>query len=601
MKSFFTLLFLLSAPHIFAQQAGMLDPTFGTGGKVVTTINNIEEKATGVVIQPDNKIVVCGYTFNANTAKDFVCIRYKYDGTLDSTFGVNGMTITDIDNFSNDIANCITLQADGKIVVAGNSDNGVKTDGVLVRYKTDGSLDSTFGINGIIILDFGNNMYDQFQAIQFHPQSNKIILAGYSNLVVNNNKLYMFRYLLDGNLDTTFNTTGVKYISGGNHMVENFAMEPNGKITGVGWHVLGNRQNYVFRLHNNGTFDSTFFNIGLANILGVTAYEEGFDIELLPNGHLLLAGHVGYMLYSSANFLLHDVTVNNTNPTTLVNADINNNNMWDVAYVLEKDNTGRHVMGGATGDANNKTFAVLRTTINNAVDGTFGTSGYSTVTFGNPVNECLDMKIFSNNKIICVGYTGNNIALARILAEDTTNLEAFQLTSPANNYINNPYSMATLNWTKATGATSYEIQLDTNINFSTPQINNVNVLFTMYTNLTPSKDYYWRVRATDGVNIGQWTAAWKFTTKALDNTSVYDFNLKTFSITPNPFDNNFVLHQNKTIIDCHYKISDIFGKTIKLGKVFSNDFLISLENVSSGIYLLQVGQNLEFNYKIIKR
>lgn len=89
MKLKITILNLLISISIFAQD-GSLDLSFGTNGKVVTSINNGSDIAYSVKLQQDGKIIVAGMTTSSITGKDFVCIRYNSNGSLDSTFA-NGV------------------------------------------------------------------------------------------------------------------------------------------------------------------------------------------------------------------------------------------------------------------------------------------------------------------------------------------------------------------------------------------------------------------------------------------------------------------------------------------------------------------------------
>src|SRR5258705_9467426 len=132
MKKIYLLsLIIIFSLHAYSQPAGSLDPTFGTGGKVVTTINSGQDMANDVVIQPDGKIVIAGYTLSAVTGKDFVCARYNTDGTPDANFGINGVVTTDLQAGSDDVAFCLTLDASNKIVVAGYSDDGSNKNGAI--------------------------------------------------------------------------------------------------------------------------------------------------------------------------------------------------------------------------------------------------------------------------------------------------------------------------------------------------------------------------------------------------------------------------------------------------------------------------------------
>src|ERR1044071_7201284 len=102
--------------------AGDLDPTFGTGGTVMTDINRSTDIANAVAVQGDGKLIVVGETYKNNdfSTEDFVVTRYNTDGTLDNTFGIRGRVRTDFPGLAA-VPSAVAIQPDGKIVVAGGA------------------------------------------------------------------------------------------------------------------------------------------------------------------------------------------------------------------------------------------------------------------------------------------------------------------------------------------------------------------------------------------------------------------------------------------------------------------------------------------------
>ncbi len=112
----------------------------GTGtGKVTTDFDSGDDQGQSVTLQPDGKILVAGFSKG-----DFALVRYNSDGSLDTSFDGDGKVSTDIGS-GDDRGHSVTIQADGKILVAGSSHNGKNTDFALVRYNSNGSLDTSFG------------------------------------------------------------------------------------------------------------------------------------------------------------------------------------------------------------------------------------------------------------------------------------------------------------------------------------------------------------------------------------------------------------------------------------------------------------------------
>lgn len=170
------------------QANGSLDTTFGTGGMVNVDFNTDssgdgrEDAITALAIQPDGKIVAAGASESAPIPHffDFAVARFNPNGSLDASFGSGGKVTTDLAGNSNqagsggsDQAGSVMIQPDGKILVGGvaggevymsatsstalvvnDSAEAPGADFGLVRYNTNGTLDTTFGRNSIVRTDF---------------------------------------------------------------------------------------------------------------------------------------------------------------------------------------------------------------------------------------------------------------------------------------------------------------------------------------------------------------------------------------------------------------------------------------------------------------
>src|SRR5581483_6487115 len=198
--------------------AGALDPTFGNRGKVLTDFgngNDSNEFAYAVATQSDGKIVAAGYRCFGNSAEgaDMLVVRYNTDGTLDSTFGRGGEVTTDFG--LTDIAQGVVIQPDGKIVVAGQTYGLFSVFGefALARYNPDGSLDSSFGNRGMVTSFFGGlGCAANGLALQ---ADGKIVVVGEQTVSFifgedgSNLDFAVARYNTDGSLDSSFGTGGL--------------------------------------------------------------------------------------------------------------------------------------------------------------------------------------------------------------------------------------------------------------------------------------------------------------------------------------------------------------------------------------------------------
>ncbi|WP_282067954.1 T9SS type A sorting domain-containing protein [Olleya namhaensis] len=179
---------------------GSLDTTFNSNGIIFTTYEDGgDDSGNALIIQPDNKIVVCGSSYIGTEDDNFALARYNIDGSVDTSFGINGVSIID-HGLDFEICTSALLQGDGKILVGGYVINGTTFDFNfgLARYNSDGSIDSSFGNNGIILTDLNNNSSDYAYSMAF--QNNKILLTGSTRVSGNSDDFAIVRYLADDTL-----------------------------------------------------------------------------------------------------------------------------------------------------------------------------------------------------------------------------------------------------------------------------------------------------------------------------------------------------------------------------------------------------------------
>lgn len=269
---------------------GTLDATFGSGGRVTTDFYDFSDSVSGVVVQPDGKIVAAGFAGRAGPSSDYGLARYNADGTLDSTFGVGGKVSTDF-NGERDQSFALILQADGKFVASGFAGNNVG----LARYNSDGSLDFTFGSGGRIVTQNG-----AANAIA-HQADGKIVTAGSfaGDFVV-------ARYNANGTLDTTFGSGGTTTtdFAGEFDIVTKLVFQADGKIVATGQVRIGGADDFgLARYNTNGTLDATFGTNGK-----ITTDFGGGDSALgaivQPDGKIAAAGFTAAANLAASDFAL---------------------------------------------------------------------------------------------------------------------------------------------------------------------------------------------------------------------------------------------------------------------------------------------------------
>jgi uncharacterized delta-60 repeat protein len=424
---------LINATNIYSQ-AGSLDTSFGTGGKVVTSINSGADKAYAVAIQTDGKIIVAGMTTNASTGKDFACLRYNTDGTLDSTFGTAGIVTIDVQTGSDDVVYSTVIQSDGKILLAGYSDDGSNKNAAIVRLNSTGTLDTTFGTSGKVLTDFITGRADEIKTIKIHSLTGNIVVGGTSSVTSTNSQAVIARYTSSGLLDTTFNTTGKVLLANASgsgtyyYVIEDLSVKSNGKISAIGWinqqGLQWSANHYGCRLNSNGTMDTSFSTDGLiVTNGGFNGDDKSFSMILNSDDSILFSGG-GYLSTLEYDYFLglYDSAGSSAVGKALFDYG---SLIKDISYGMGIDSTGKIVLAGSNlTSVTSSTFGIARVNANYTVDSTFGTAGKVTTTFGtNTTNEAFDMAIQSDDKIIAVGYTGNDFAIARYNGNTLSNNE----------------------------------------------------------------------------------------------------------------------------------------------------------------------------------
>ncbi len=341
---------------------GDLDTSLGSSGKVITSFGSSSDSANAVVIQSDGKIVVVGSSFNGANF-DFALARYNTDGSLDTSFGTSGKVITAISS-GNDSATAVVIQSDGRIVAAGNSDPGTNSDFALVRYNTDGTLDTSFGAGGKVLTDFGNS-FDFATAAAIQPNG-RIVAVGYSVPSGANRDFALARYNTDGSLDNSFGTGGKVMTAFGsdNDNAYAVAIQPDGRIVVAGDSYSTTLSNYTFavaRYEASGSLDASFGTGGKVATDFSIRDDDAYGLAIQKNGKIIAAGrgHNG----SNYDFALARY---NTNGSLDASFGIGGKVMTpigssdDIARAVAVQSDGRIVTAGSSFNGANLDFAVVR-------------------------------------------------------------------------------------------------------------------------------------------------------------------------------------------------------------------------------------------------
>jgi uncharacterized delta-60 repeat protein len=337
---------------------GSLDPSFGKGGKVRTAFaGKFDVEAYALAIQRDGKIVAAGLRREGGRRAAFALVRYTTNGSLDTSFGKRGRVTTAFAAKSDDEAYAVASQADGKIIAAGLHKVGRHSEFALARYNTNGSLDRSFGKGGEVTTAFAGRRAEEAHALAIQ-RDGKIVATGggppYSAFA-------LARYNANGSLDPSFGEDGrVTTAVGSMSVADALGVESDAKIVAAGENMSGFA---LARYRTNGSLDTSFGKGGkVTTVFGGLAGATGLATQ--PNGKLVVGG---------------------------------------------------------SGPFNTSGFLLVRYNANGSLDPSFGSGGKATTSFPSSSEDDLSaVALQSDGKIVAAGATnpndnGYDFALARYL------------------------------------------------------------------------------------------------------------------------------------------------------------------------------------------
>jgi uncharacterized delta-60 repeat protein len=388
-------------------QAGQLDTTFADNGIFSDNFSGVTGSANAVLIQPDGKILAGGQTGTANsTGAKGVVVRLNTNGTLDTSFGTGGSVMVDF-GVLNDLLTGLALQPDGKILVAGSGFAG--GSGQLVRLNANGSFDNTFGTDGFVAL-----FPETPGGFVLQPDGN-ILLEGSTFTSNFGNVSQLQRYNSNGTLDTTFGTDGAVPTLG----LGNISLLPSGKVVITSG---GLSSGTLARYNGNGSLDTTF------GISGQNAALAAPATALLLDGKIISAGSIATGASTTGNpagFGLIRLNANGTLDGTFgsragVVTPFPNFLSASVGALAIQTNGDIVAVGGANngGSAATGPFALARYLSTGQLDSTFGTGGLVTTSFGSTLASLSAVTIQTDGKIVVAGTDGaGNFVVARYLGQ----------------------------------------------------------------------------------------------------------------------------------------------------------------------------------------
>lgn len=397
MKRIFLCFLVISLSVNFSNvygQDGTIDTSFANKGIFVNSFP-VTDFLCNFVVQPDNKIV-------GAQLRRFSLIRVTENGELDSSFGVNGITppiLTMNDNYLYKVA----LQPDGKIIGVGASNKNYAVQdfrSAILRFNPDGTVDSSFGIDGTVINDLSLNEKDLFSSVLVQPDA-KILVGGcaYTDPYYVYD-LVLFRYDSNGKPDQTFGDSGqVRVNRAGAEDLVNVVLRSDGKIVASTITRGGNytKSVVIHQFNNDGTPDSTFGNHG-ATVTPIGAGDDQTDHSMLlqPDGKILFGGFM--TINGNRGFLLR------YNTTGMLDSTFAQDGMFLFDVYSKVTSLGLLPDGKIIATIEKFDYTFLRLNADGSIDSTFGNNGW--------VINGIGPKYFSKNATSVSFQHGGRIIVA---------------------------------------------------------------------------------------------------------------------------------------------------------------------------------------------
>ena len=376
---------------------GSLDTSFGNLGKVYSVFGENVYTIMNAFVQTDGKILVNAYYYVFPSYDPiYELIRYNSDGSLDTTFGTNGKIATSSGVFS------LINPVDGKLLfVSGNYLPSGDYEHIIKKYNNNGSIDAVFGTNGSVTFNNGNSPYDLKFALQ---QEGKILVSGTSYYSGFNTQFFTRRLNVDGSLDTTFGTNGQITTPIQGYVLSNL-VQSDGKIVVVG--MSGGLS--LIRYNPNGTIDIAYGTNGIASS-SLDNYNQINSVFLQPDNKILAAISQYNPLQNPNEFKVKRINTDGT-----LDNDFGGNNGittlfyngYNEAFSIGLQSNNKIILAGTTYDGINNNFALTR--LNNNVLSVADISENQTnlVIHPNPVKNLLNIKL--NREISIIDYTIYNL------------------------------------------------------------------------------------------------------------------------------------------------------------------------------------------------
>jgi uncharacterized delta-60 repeat protein len=404
--------------------AGQLDYSFGSGGMTVTAdITDWQEWAGAMTVDPAGRIYVAGFSWGTGDGwGDFLVTRYQPTGELDLSFNRAGFAVVDFGTNSEDYCGAVAIAPDGKIVLAGGSQNHF----AVARLNSDGTPDTTFSGDGRASAVVGGGNFDSAYGVAVQPDG-KIVAAGTWKISATASQIAVVRWNANGTLDTGFDGDGIAVpdvgSAAGLDVGYGMTLQPDGKVLVVGSSrpVGGMPQFTVARLTTGGALDTSFNTTGwtVTNV-SPTSYSEAQRVVLQPDGKIVVGGYADlpHAPLVHSDFVAVRYTTAGALDTTFDTDGIAHVDMQgsrDEAHGVAIDSLGRIVLSGYAfrivgGTPTEHDVGLARLLPNGAPDTGFGPGGVRIYEMGSTHEDPVGVSIDA---------AGGIVVAVDLLVEDT--------------------------------------------------------------------------------------------------------------------------------------------------------------------------------------
>jgi uncharacterized delta-60 repeat protein len=385
---------------------GDLDTSFSTDGIVMTDIGGNTDDAWGVAVDSVGRVVVAGYSHNGSN-EDFAVVRYTSAGVLDAAFSSDGIRTTDFVS-SSDYGRTVAVDAQDRVIVAGHYYNGSDNDFGVVRYTTDGMLDTSFSTDGIRSTAIGSG-HDEAYGVAIDSQG-RIVVAGRSYNGTDFD-LAVVRYTTEGFLDTSFNADGklTTAIGSGHDEAYGVAVDAQDRVIVAGHYYNGSNNDFaVVRYTTEGFLDTSFSTDGMVTTAIGSSNDNGQAVALDSQGRVIVAGYYyngtyddfAVVRYTTDGMLDTSFSVDGKVTTTIDSSS-------DLGRAVAVDLDDRIVVAGFSNNGSNTDFAVVRYTSAGVLDTSFSTDGIATTDFDSSDEFAYGVVVDSAGRVVVAGYSYN--------------------------------------------------------------------------------------------------------------------------------------------------------------------------------------------------